>query len=324
VGSKQRVATYTNLDPGNYVFRVQGSNSDGVWNEQGVSLPILITPPWWKTNWVRAAGLAAFLALLWAIYQLRIRHLHRQFAITLEARIAERARIARELHDTLLQSFHAVLLHFQTGINLLPEYPDEPRTGAARETLAKAMRGAKHAIVEGRQAIQELRSQVIETSDLPLAIRTLGEELAANSRAVAFQVNVEGTPRDLHPILRDEVYRVTGEGIRNAFHHANAEKIEVEIHYDDRHLRVRVRDNGKGIDPKLLSDGNREGHFGLRGMRERAKLMGGNLTVWSEPDAGTEVELSIAAAHAYTVLAETRGISWDRLLAKLSGRVKKT
>jgi signal transduction histidine kinase len=130
---------------------------------------------------------------------------------------------------------------------------------------------------------------------------------------------VEGASRDLHPILRDEVYRITGEGIRNAFCHADAKQIEVEIHYDDRRLRVRVRDDGKGIDPKLLSDDGREGHFGLRGMRERAKLIGGKLTVWSELDSGTEVELSIPASRAYTTADGQR--SWlAEKFAKLSGK----
>jgi signal transduction histidine kinase len=171
-----------------------------------------------------------------------------------------------------------------------------------------------------------LRSSVVETNDLALAMRTLGEELAANSQSVAFQVHVEGTPRDLHPILRDEVYRITGEGIRNAFRHADAQRIEVEIHYAERHLRARVRDDGKGTDPKLIADGGREGHFGLRGMQERAKLIGGKLTMWSERGAGTEVELSVPAARAYTVPSEEKRMRLkEKFLAKLSrrGTVKK-
>jgi signal transduction histidine kinase len=152
-------------------------------------------------------------------------------------------------------------------------------------------------------------------------MRSLGEELAANANSVEFQVHVEGTARDLHPILRDEVYRVTGEAIRNAFRHSEAKQIEVEIHYDERRLRVRVRDNGKGIDPKLLSHDGRERHFGLRGMRERAKLIGGKLTVWSELDASTEVELSIPAARAYKTATDGQQMSLtEKLLAKLSGR----
>jgi signal transduction histidine kinase len=153
-----------------------------------------------------------------------------------------------------------------------------------------------------------------------MAIRALGEELAA-SNPVAFDVAEEGASRSLHPILRDEVYRIAGEAMRNAFRHANAKQIEAEIQYDDRRLRVRVRDDGKGIDPKLLSDDEREGHFGLRGMRERAKLIGGKLTVWSERDAGTEVELSIPDGRAYTSPKEG-GRTWlaKKYLSRLSGR----
>ena len=317
VGSKQRLATYTNLDPGKYVFRVQGSNSDGVWNEEGVSLPILITPPWWGTNWFRALCAAVFLALLWAAYQLRVRQLARQFNMRLEERVGERTRIARDLHDTLLQSFHGILLYLQSGIHQLPEHPAE-----AKKTFEDAVDQAERAIVEGREKVQGLRESTVERNDLALAIKTLGGELAAadnRPQRPEFGVQVEGTPRNLHPILRDEVYRIAGEAMRNAFCHADAKQIEVEIHYDERQIRLRVRDDGKGINPKLLSDDGREGHFGLRGMRERAKLIGGKLTLWSELDSGTEVELSIAASRAYTAPAGQR--SWlAEKLANLRGK----
>ena len=260
--------------------------------------------------------------MLWGLYQLRLRQLAAQFNMRLEERVGERTRIARDLHDTLLQTFHWSLLHFQTGINLLPEHPSE-----AQKTLEKAMHQAKHGVVEGREAIQGLRSSSSKATTLPWRCGHSGKSLRPTANSTAFQVHVEGTPRDLHPILRDEVYRITGEGMRNAFRHADAKQIEVEIHYDDRRLRVRVRDNGKGIDPKLLSDDGRKGHFGLRGIRERAKLIGGKLTVWSELDAGTEVELSIPAARAYT--APTKGQRMrltEKFLAKLShrGTVKKS
>jgi len=313
----ERHALYTNLAAGSYRFRVTASNNSGVWNEQGDTLKFSLAPAYYQTNWFRWLCLAALLIFLWATYLLRVRQLQKHFDMTLEARVGERTRIARDLHDTLLQSFHGILLHFQTGINQLPEDPGEVRTAEARKTLEKAILQAKHAIVEGREAIQGLRSSVAETNDLALAMRTLGEELAADANSIAFQVHVEGAPRDLHPILRDEVYRITGEGIRNAFRHAEAKQIEVEIHYDERQLRVRVRDDGKGIDPKLLSDDGCEGHFGLRGMRERAKLMGGKFTVWSELGAGTEVELRISGARAYTAPSERLT---DKILAKLSGR----
>jgi signal transduction histidine kinase/ligand-binding sensor domain-containing protein len=312
----RRSAHYTNMDPGEYSFHVLAANNYGVWSGQEASVRFMLQPHFYQTNWFGALCAALLLALLWAAYQLRVRQLHHEFNMRMEERIGERTRIARDLHDTLLQSFHGILLYFQTGINQLPERPVE-----ARKRLEKAMHQAEHAIVEGREAIQGLRSSVVETNDLALDMRTLGEELAAGSNSAAFQVHVEGTPRNLHPILRDEVYRITGEGIRNAFRHADAKQIEVEIHYDDRRVRVRVRDDGKGIDPKLLSDTGRQGHFGLRGMRERAKLIGGKLTVWSELGAGTELELSIPAARAYTAPMDGKRMGLaGKVLARLSGQ----
>ena len=295
--SKQRLATYTNLDPGKYVFRVQGSNSDGVWNEEGVSLPILITPPWWNTNWFRVLWGGFLLVLLWAAYQFRLRQLHREFALTLEARVGERTSIARELHDTLLQSFQGLLPRFQVVSQLLPE-----RAVEAKEQLDGTIARAAKAIVEGRDAVQGLRASTVQTNDLALALNTIGEELAtdpANWGASAFRVTVEGEPRNLHPILRDEIYRIAAEALRNAFRHAQARQIEVEIRYDNQQFRLRVRDDGKGIDTVVLAGSGPRGHYGLPGMRERAKLIGGKLMVWSEVDTGTEVELCIPAGTAY-------------------------
>jgi two-component sensor histidine kinase len=163
-----------------------------------------------------------------------------------------------------------------------------------------------------------LRSSTTVTNDLACAITTLGQELASGeSNPNAAEFHVEGTTRELHPILRDEVYRIAGEALRNAFKHAQAQRIEVEIRYDERQLRVRVRDDGKGIDPKHLNEDGRPGHYGLRGMRERAKLMGGKLAVWSDLDSGTEVELRIPASRAYETFT-VRGRSW--WTEKLSGK----
>ena len=315
VDSKQRLATYTNLDPGKYVFRVQGSNSDGVWNEEGVSLPILITPPWWNTNWFRVLCGLFLLALLWAAYQFRVRQLHREFALTLEARVGERTSIARELHDTLLQSFHGLLPRFQVVSQLLPE-----RAVEAKEQLDGTIARAAKAIAEGRDAVQGLRASTIQTNDLALALNTIGEELAtdpANHGTSAFRVTVEGEARNLHPILRDEIYRIAAEALRNAFRHAQARQVEVEIRYDNQQFRLRVRDDGKGIDTVVLSGQGPRGHYGLPGMRERAKLIGGNLVVWSEVDAGTELELLIPAGTAYATAPKGSWLS--QLLARKAG-----
>jgi ligand-binding sensor domain-containing protein/signal transduction histidine kinase len=297
VDPSHRTANFTRVPAGNYTLRVQGSNDRGVWNEQGVTLRLEVLPPWWGTLWFRITCVGLLLALLWAGYQLRVRQLHQQFAITLEARVGERARIARDLHDTLLQSFHGVLLRLETVSQLLREHPME-----AEQTLATTIEQVAHAITQGRDAVQGLRISTVQSNDLALGISTLGEELATGSseNQPAFRVAVEGKERDLHPIVRDEIYKVAAEALRNAFQHARARQVEVEIRYDDRQFRLRLRDDGKGIDPGLLSGEGREGHYGLRGMRERATVMGGRLTVWSEVDTGTEVELRIPASTAYT------------------------
>src|SRR5664280_891180 len=303
VGTR-RQAFYTDLPPGKYCFRVVASNSAGVWDDTPARLDFSVTPAYYQTNWFRALCAVFFMALLWAGYQWRVRQLRHQFEMTLDARVGERTRIARELHDTLLQSFHGVLLRFQTAFQLLPERPVE-----AKEKLGSAIELAAEAITEGRDAVQGLRDSTTQTNDLALAVSTLGEELAADSTGhrPAFRVAVEGQSRDLHPILRDEVYKIAAEALRNAFVHANAKQVEVEIRYDDERFRLRVRDDGRGIDAAVLSQQGKEGHFGLPGMQERAKLIGGKLTIWSEVDAGSEVELRLPADVAY---ASARRGSW--------------
>jgi len=312
VGSNQRLATYTNLDPGRYIFRVQASNSDGVWNNQGVLLTIFIMPPWWNTTWFRVLCAVLVLGLLWAAYQWRLHHLRHQFEISLDARVGERTRIARELHDTLLQGFQGLLLQLEVVSQMQLDQPIE-----AKQKLDKTIERVALAITEGRDAVQGLRESTVQSNDLARAVNTLGEELAAdpgNHGAPAFHVAVEGEPRDLHPILRDEIYRIAAEGLRNAFRHAHARQVEVEVRYDDQQFRLRVRDDGAGMDQTVISDQERKGHYGLPGMRERAKLIGGKLVVWSEVGSGTEVELRIPASAAY-VAAPKR--SWlSELLAR--------
>jgi signal transduction histidine kinase/ligand-binding sensor domain-containing protein len=291
----RREAYYMGLPPGRYRFQVIGSNNDGVWSPQGAALDFSIAPAYYQTSWFRALCAVLLLVLLWAGYQLRVRRLRRQFEMTLDARVAERTRIARELHDTLLQSFHGLLLRFQTALSLLPGRP-----GEARNILASAIDQAAEAITEGRDAVQGLRASTTETNDLANAFRALGEHLTnGNGNEASLRVDVQGVPRDLHPIVRDEVFRIGSEALRNAYRHGGAKQIEVELRYAEGELRLRVRDDGKGIDTEVLHKEGREGHFGLHGMRERAKLAGGKLTIWSGPDAGTEIELSIPAAHAY-------------------------
>jgi signal transduction histidine kinase/ligand-binding sensor domain-containing protein len=305
-GMDHRLATYTTLPPGAYTFRVQGATSRGAWSEPGVKLGITILPPWWDTWWFRMLCAITAVAILLALYQLRLRQLAREFNAGLEARVYERTRIARELHDTLLQSFQGLLLRFQTASNQLPVRPLE-----AKQKLDNAIDLVAQAIAEGRDAVQGLRCSATVTNDLAAALNELGEELAANQvnqNSPTFEVNVEGRPRDLHPILRDEVYRIACEALRNAFLHAHAGRIEVEIQYDTQELRLRIRDDGKGIAPQFSGGDGRAGHFGLHGMRERAKLIGGNLELWSNVESGTEIELTIPASTAYARSATKRGM----------------
>jgi ligand-binding sensor domain-containing protein/signal transduction histidine kinase len=308
-----REATYTNLKSGQYRFHVVASNSYGQWNDSEAAISLEVDPAFWQTWWFGVSCVVAFLVLLWALYQLRLRQVARQFNIRLEERVSERTRIARELHDTMLQSFHGLLLRFQTVSNLLP-------AGEPKQKLDDAIDQAAQSITEGRDAVQGLRSSTTVINNLACAITTLGTELAgseSNPNAAEFHVDVEGTPQNLHPILRDEVYRIAGEALRNAFRHARAQRIEVEIRYDERQLRLRVRDDGRGIDAKHLGGHGYAGHYGLGGMRERAKLMGGKLAVWSEVDSGTEVELSIPASRAYeTTRARRRSWLAEKFSAK--------
>jgi signal transduction histidine kinase len=293
----RRQAFYNDLRPGKYKFRVIACNNDGVWNEQGATLDFRVAPAWYQMVWFRASCVGGFVLLLWALYQLRLQQLQRQFNRTLEARVDERTRIARELHDTLLQSFNALLLRLQAVSNVLPAQPK-----VARERIDSAIEQASAAITEGRDAVLELRSGELSTIDLVQSIGGLAKELlrsSTNENAPEIGTQVEGTPRDLNPMVRDEAYRIAAEALRNALLHSGGKRIEVEIRYDEQQLRLRIRDDGKGIEPSVLNRGHLPGHWGLRGMRERAKLVGGNLEVWSQLDSGTEVELTISASNAY-------------------------
>jgi ligand-binding sensor domain-containing protein/signal transduction histidine kinase len=299
-----RKAFYNDLPPRHYRFRVKACNNSGVWNEAGASFDFSIDPAYYQTAWFKASCMAAFLGLLWTLYRYRLHQIAQEFNARLEERVAERTRIARDLHDTLLQSFHGLMFRFQAVRNMLPRRPEE-----AMQALDGALERTEEAIAEGRDAIQGLRASTVVTNELAQAVTALGAEMShevaspdsANSPAHGsprFHVVVEGPPRELHPILRDEVYAIAREAVRNAFRHAQAHDIEVEIRYSGSLLRLRIRDDGKGIDPAIVAEG-RAGHYGVPGMRERARRIGGKLDVWTASGAGAEVQLSIPASIAY-------------------------
>jgi len=293
-----RQARYSNLRPRKYRFRVIACNNSGVWNKTGDAFEFSIAQAFYQANWFYAACAAGLLALVWAAYQFRVRQMHHDFAIRLEGRVDERTRIARDLHDTLLQSFQGVMFSFQSVRNLLPG-----RTDQAIRTLDEAIREGDEAIAEGRDAIQGLRAGAALESNLEHQLAAAGKEFAASSRAQGdrpeFRVTVEGVRQPLSPILHDEIYRMAREVLTNAFHHAHATRIEAEVAYGSEAFRLRIRDNGTGIDPSVIERGARPGHFGLPGIRERAKRIGAQLKLWSEPGAGTEAELTVPARIAY-------------------------
>jgi signal transduction histidine kinase len=288
VGTRQ--ASYTNLPPASYRFRVAAANPDGIWSARDASFAFRVDPLFWQTWWFQSSLVAGSILTALALHQLRVTRVAQQLKLRFEDRAGERTRIARDLHDTLLQSFHGLMLRLQVVHKLLPE-------GKAKEQLEQTMERADQAIAEGRNAVYDLRSSATASNDLSEALDAVGNELSIGNEAV-FSLVVEGSPRNLHPIIRDEIYRISREALCNAFKHADAHHIEVEISYGERELRLRIRDDGKGIPAEILEEGQ-PGHYGLPGMRERAKQIGAELTMWSRAGMGTEIELRLAGSIAY-------------------------
>jgi signal transduction histidine kinase len=305
-----------NLKPGTYTFHVIACNNDGIWNESGASLNFTILPAWYQTVWFRFACIAIFALVLWALYRLRLRQVDRQYSTRLEERVGERTRIARELHDTLLQSLHGLLFQFQAARNMLPRRPED-----AQETLDEAIAGTEQAIAESRDAIHDLRMQPTAEEDLAKLLESTGEELLAIQTSPrilpTFRIVVEGNPRALSPHLQSEIYRIAREVLRNAVQHADATQIEAELRYDDHQLRLRIRDDGKGVAPEILKESGRPGHWGLLGVRERAKRIRADLTFWSQAGAGTEIELTVPAAIAYDNVHNGRRLDLFKKESKL-------
>jgi signal transduction histidine kinase len=267
----RRTAYFTDLDPGDYMFRVIAANEDGVWNEQGATLHFIVPPAFYQTRWFYALCALACFALLTLAYKVRVRQVAAQVRGRLEARLAERERIARELHDTLLQGMQGLIWRFQAATDRIPG--DEP----ARQLMEQSLDRADKLLGESRDKVKELRPAATDVADLAQAIATEGEQFA-QLHPVSFKVSVQGERRDLHPIVREEGFLIAREALSNAFQHAQAKSIEAEVTYDDTTLHIRVRDDGQGISSAVL-EGGRPGHFGLIGIRERAKKLGAQLDV---------------------------------------------
>jgi signal transduction histidine kinase/ligand-binding sensor domain-containing protein len=300
--TESREAVYTNLDSGSYRFRVMASNSDGVWNSTESSLEFKIEPMFWQTWWFRLAVLLVLAMVALVFVRLRFLKLTNQLNLRFEERLAERTRIAQELHDTLLQGFlsASMQLHMAND-HLTPDSKAKPLVARVLELMGQV-------IEEGRNAVRGLRSSKLASLDLEQAFSEIRQEFPVQSQT-GFRVIVEGTPRPLRWVIRDEVYLIGHEALSNAFRHAHANEIEVELEFAARYFRVLIRDNGTGIDTHVLNSG-RDGHWGLSGMKERAERMGGELRVLSRAVAGTEVELVVPGHIAFENRTDWRPAGW--------------
>ena len=288
----RRQAFYTRLPPGHYQFHVIASNNDGVWNETGASLGVAIKPAFYETWWFRSLVVFAGVVLLWWAIRMRIASIARQLQARLAERVAERERIARELHDTLLQSLFGLTLRFHTAADRLAA--DDP----ARAALDDALRQSDRVMQEGRERVLNLRARHTQSTSLADALEETGNHLQGIHPA-HFQVSVLGEPRPLDAIVQEEILLIGREALTNAFNHSGAQNILAEVSYEPGSLHLRVRDDGHGIDEAVLKAGFRSGHWGLPGMRERANKMRGELRVGRPKEGGTEIDLQVPAAIVY-------------------------
>ena len=297
-----REAVYTNLGPGFYNFRVIASNSDGIWNSAGDTTAFTVEPALWQTWWFRSACVVTVGLIMLLLYRLRLHQLKLRLNVRFEERLAERTRIAQELHDTLLQGILSASMQLHVANDQMPEdWSAKPLVNRVLDLMGKV-------VTDGRNAVRGLRSVGDESDDLEQAFSRVPEEFVLQ-HPVDFRLIVEGQARPLHPVIRDEVYRIGREALANAFRHSRASGIEIELEYADSQFRVVVRDNGCGIDPEVLRSG-RDGHWGLSGIRERAERIGAKVKVWSRPAGGTEVELSVPKHVAFQHYSSGRGPRW--------------
>lgn len=313
-GGTRREAFYTNLAPGSYVFHVIACNNDGVWNNEGATFTFTVAPAWYQTYVFTAVCIVAACFVVWAIYRYRLRQVARAISARFDERLAERTRLAQELHDTFLQTVQGSKMVAEDALDVSS---DVDRMRRALEQLATWM---GQATLEARAALNSLRSSTTEQNDLAEAFRRATQNgLMPNSMVADFSVVGETT--DMHPIVRDEIYRIVYEAIRNAYLHSQGSRLEVELKYG-QNLSVRVSDNGKGIDPDV-SDKGKTGHFGIPGMQERAARIGAKLTFISSPASGTEITLVVPGKIIFRNARRTRFGVINHVLRKLGIKPRK-
>jgi len=266
----------------------------------------LLVPVFWHKWWFRISGGAACLFVLFAFHHFRLRQLTRQLNARFEERLAERTRIAQEIHDTLLQGFLSASMQLHVAVDQMPEdSPAKPRLDHVQQLMGQV-------IEEGRNTIRGMRSSGSDSLDLERAFERIRQELAIHQETgekIDFRVAVKGRPRPLHPILRDEIYRIGREALINAFRHAHAKSIEVVLEYSAGHLRIYVRDDGRGLDAQAIRSRGDQ-HRGLSEMRERAEGIGARLKIRSRAGGGTEVKLSVPGHIAFQLQPSSPPRQW--------------
>ena len=300
----RRQVFYTNLGPGRYTFQVIAANDSGVLNRTGATLTFDIPPTFLQSKWFAALCVLGAILLLWMIYHLRVRQLQATMRMTLEQRLAERERIARDLHDTLLQGFQGLIFRFQSVANTIPA------GDITRRHIEQALDSADDVLTQGRNSVTQLRAA--RTTDLVQAFTQVAEQLGQD-HAAKFNLVVEGVPRELHPMVSEELCRIGEEALINAFRHSDAGNIEVAIAYGSHAFGLGIRDDGTGIGADIVAQGGREGHFGLAGMRERADQIDAQFEIASRAGAGTEIVVTVPAGVAY---AHYRGSWFKRLFVR--------
>lgn len=284
----RRQALYSRLSPGSYRFRLMASDETQSWSGREAALTFKVLPAFWQTWWFALACLLVTLLLVWWLVRWRVAIARAGLQRVYRARIVERERIARDLHDTLLQSMQALLYLVDAARGRLERGDGE----AATAGLSRAVREANAGLVESRDRIRDLRQQVTELQTLEAVLRELPKKLDMPPEP-AYEFSIRGKPVSWHAPEQDEVYRIVREAVANAVRHAGSSRIGVRVAYGWLGVLVEVRDDGCGIPAELLARGNRDGHWGLTGMRERARLLGATLSVTSGPGEGTVVRLRL-------------------------------
>jgi signal transduction histidine kinase len=286
-----RQVIFTNLGPGPYEFRIVASNGMGSWNGPETTLHFVVEPAFWQTWWFRVLCLLVISLMVVLAYRLRMTQLTHRLNVRFNDRLAERTRIAQELHDTLLQGVLSATMQLDVVEDQTPE-------GAPTKLLLKRILQLMAQVTEeGRNALRGLRTQEDLSLSLETSLSRVRQEFLSDEKT-NYRVISRVASRPLRPMIRDEVYRICREAVVNAFLHSQATNIEVEVEYANKFFRVLVRDDGRGIDPRVLDTG-REGHWGLAGMRERSEDIGASLKLRSRVGAGTEVEITLPGAIAY-------------------------